>query len=68
MNRIKFEEAAIKVGGRFKFIVLLQKRIRELYKKGLKPTLYDITNLEGLLVDEILADKIQFEAAEEKEK
>lgn len=66
MNKTQIEEAVQKVGGRFKFVVLLQRRIRELYKKGLKPN--NITEMEELLMDEILQGKVQFDLPEEKKK
>ncbi|MBI3098850.1 MAG: DNA-directed RNA polymerase subunit omega [Planctomycetes bacterium] len=58
MDAVKLEEATMKVGGRFKLTVLIQKRLLEL-KRG-APKLVEISPEDPLdiILEEILQEKI----------
>ncbi len=62
MELDKMEEAVEKIGGRFKFTVLMQKRLVELQRGAppLVPAEDDRDNYDVIL-DEILQGKLQFE-------
>jgi hypothetical protein len=61
-------QAAEKVGGSFKLVSLIQRRLREIVKSGTKPAGYDIDKLQDLILDEILEGSLQLELEEKKEK
>jgi DNA-directed RNA polymerase subunit omega len=59
LEELKSEDLVNKVGGRFKLVALMQKRLRELLE-GSRPLIDDIegrTQLE-IVAQEILQDKI----------
>ncbi len=62
MELDKMEEAVEKIGGRFKFTVLMQKRLVELQRGAppLVPAEGDKDNYEVIL-DEILQGKLEFQ-------
>ena len=59
LEELKSEEIVLKVGGRFKLVALMQKRLQELLE-GSRPLIDDVegrTMLE-IVAQEILQDKI----------
>lgn len=50
MDLTKLEQAEKKLGGRFKVVALLQKRIKELLNSGMKP---NAETLADKIIDEI---------------
>lgn len=59
LEELKSEEIVLKVGGRFKLVALMQKRLKELLE-GSRPLIDDVegkTMLE-IVAQEILQDKI----------
>ena len=68
IEELKSEEIYNKVGGRFKLVALIQKRMNELLEGG-RPL---IENTEGrtmmeIVVQEILQDKITIELSPDKD-
>jgi DNA-directed RNA polymerase subunit omega len=67
LEQLKSEKIINKVGGRFKLVALVQRRLQELLQ-GSRPL---IENTEGktlieIVVQEILEDKIHFEGAPDR--
>ncbi len=62
MDYRRFDECVLKVGGRFKLSVLVQKRVRELVR-GAQPLIVVEGKFNPLDVamQEILSDKVGFE-------
>ena len=65
MDYRRFDECVLKVGGRFKLSVLVQKRVRELVR-GAQPLIVVEGKFNPLDVamEEILSDKVGFEDLE----
>lgn len=64
------EKAKQKVGGKFKLITLIQKRMRELIKSGLTKgkDSFEFGNLTDKILDEILEGQIYFEEPDKAKK
>ena len=67
LEELKSEKLVNKVGGRFKLVALVQRRMQELLQ-GSRPL---ITDTEGktmieIVIQEILQDKIHFEGAPDR--
>jgi DNA-directed RNA polymerase subunit omega len=62
IEELKNEEIINKVGGRFKLVALIQRRMQELLQGG-RPLIEDTEGLSMLeiVVQEILQDKITFD-------
>lgn len=58
MDPVKLEEATLKMGGRFKLTVLIQKRLLELKRGAPKLVEANYEDPIDIILDEILADKL----------
>lgn len=69
MDINKFEEAVKKIGGRFKTLAILHKRLRELIESGVikeRSSLGSNESLEDKILDEIIKGEIYIEENEKK--
>jgi DNA-directed RNA polymerase subunit omega len=69
LEELKSEEIVLKVGGRFKLVALMQKRLKELLE-GSRPLIDDVegkTMLE-IVAQEILQDKIAIDGLQLKDR
>lgn len=68
MEKSEIDQLAEKFGGRFKFTVLIQKRVRELVKGAARLVETDKKNLIDVALEEIRQGKVIWEgmAAEEE--
>lgn len=60
-NLKEIDQLAERFGGRYKLIVLIQKRLKELVKGGQKLVEAEERNLIKVVLEEIAADKVSFE-------
>jgi len=67
LEELKSEKIIKKVGGRFKLVVLVQRRMQELLQ-GSRPLIDDTEGktLIEIVAQEILQDKINFEGAPDR--
>ncbi len=71
MENVEIDKMAEKFGGRFKFTVLVQKRVKELVKGSPKLVEIEDRNLIKIALEEIRQGKVGFEGfvlEEEEEK
>ena len=61
MNKSEIDELAEKVGGRYRFTVLLQKRVKELTRGAVRLIESDAKNLIHVAMEEIKQGKIGIE-------
>ena len=61
MNRSEIDELAEKFGGRFRFTVLIQKRVKELIRGAARLIESDEKNLIHVAIEEIKQGKIGIE-------
>ncbi len=65
MNRSEIDELAEKVGGRYRFTVLVQKRVKELIRGATRLIDSDAKNLIHVAIEEIKQGKIGIESGPE---
>ena len=65
MNKSEIDELAEKVGGRYRFTVLLQKRVKELTRGAVRLIESDAKNLIHVAMEEIKQGKIGIEEGPE---
>ena len=61
MNKSEIDELAEKVGGRYRFTVLLQKRVKELTRGAVRLIESDAKNLIHVAMEEIKQGKVGIE-------
>lgn len=68
LEELKSEEIYNKVGGRFKLVALIQKRMNEIMQGG-RPLIEDTEGrtMMEIVIQEILQDKITLEAGSDKD-
>ena len=65
MNKSEIDTLAEKVGGRFRFTVLVQKRVKELTRGAVRLIDSDAKNLIHVAIEEIRQGKISIESGPE---
>jgi DNA-directed RNA polymerase subunit omega len=61
MEKTEIDQLAQKFGGRYKLTVLIQKRLKELVKGGVKLVETEDRNLINIVLEEIRQGKVSFE-------
>ena len=61
MNKSEIDELAEKIGGRYRFTVLLQKRVKELTRGAVRLIESDAKNLIHVAMEEIKQGKVGIE-------
>ncbi len=64
MDSVEIDQLAEKFGGRFKFTVLIQKRLKELIKGAQKLVDLEDRNVINIVMEEIRQGKVTFEGLE----